>query len=72
MVRFIVGKKSSKKKSRVKTEDEILAEVMKQTEIEYEEMQKKRQAENENTPKTDTSYDEKMEKIISESNDQER
>ena len=67
---FISGKKSkkdNKKKSKaMKTEDAILAEVIKQSELEYQQHQKQLQ-ESENEAKGEAKFDDAMEKVLSES-----
>lgn len=61
------SKKDNKKKSKaMKTEDAILAEVMKQSELEYQQHQKQLQ-ESENEAKGETKFDDAMEKVLSES-----
>lgn len=65
----IVGKKSKKSKSKSRTmltEDAILAEVMKQSELEYQEHQKQVQ-ESDSETKGEAKFDDAMEKVLSES-----
>jgi len=52
----------------MKTEDEILAEVMKQSEIEYKEHQQKLEKDKESEEQSEAKFDEAMEKVLSESN----
>lgn len=60
-----VAKKKAKPKQRIiKTEEEILAEVIKQSEKEYEEHKKRL----ENDAKSEAKFDAAMEKVLSESN----
>ena len=50
----------------MKTEDAILAEVIKQSELEYQQHQKQLQ-ESENEAKGEAKFDDAMEKVLSES-----
>lgn len=50
----------------MKTEEAILAEVMKQSELEYQQHQKQLQ-ESENEAKGEAKFDDAMEKVLSES-----
>lgn len=52
----------------MKTEDEILAEVMKQSEIEYKEHQEKLERDKSSEGQSEAKFDEAMEKALSESN----
>jgi len=71
LVRKRQGKKAKQQKKKTKskvamTEDEILAQVMKQSELEYQEHQK-RLEDDETETKSESKFDDAMEKVLSES-----